>query len=67
MASERQAAHLGTTIAGFPNLFMLVGPNTGLGHNSIVLMIEAQVGYLVDLLKQMSDAGIGEIEPTQDS
>ena len=36
-------AYLGTTVAGFPNLFFLVGPNTGLGHNSIVFMIESQM------------------------
>ena len=36
-------AHLGTLVAGFPNLFLLYGPNTNLGHTSIVLMLEAQV------------------------
>ena len=35
-------AHRGTTVAGFPNFFMLLGPNTGLGHTSVVFMIEAQ-------------------------
>ena len=45
------AAHLGITVAGFPNLFMLVGPNTGLGHNSIVFMIECQVHYIVAALQ----------------
>ena len=40
-------AYLGTTVAGFPNLFLLVGPNTGLGHNSIVFMIESQLHYLM--------------------
>src|SRR5262249_37471485 len=34
-------AHLGTTVAGFPNLFLLLGPNSGLGHTSVVLMIES--------------------------
>ena len=34
-------AYLGTTITGFPNLFMVVGPNTGLGHNSMIFMIES--------------------------
>ena len=53
----------GLTVAGFPNLFMLVGPNTGLGHTSIVFMIEAQVQYLVDALRQMDARGIGAIEP----
>lgn len=42
--------HLGITVAGFPNLFMLVGPHTGLGHNSIIFMIECQVNYIVDAL-----------------
>ena len=39
-------AHLGMAVSGFPNLFMLLGPNTGLGHNSVLLMIEAQIAYL---------------------
>ena len=53
----------GTTINGFPNLFFLVGPNTGLGHNSIVLMIETQVRYIVEALGQMRRKSIGAIEP----
>src|SRR5205085_2269136 len=44
-------AHRGTTVAGFPNLFLLLGPNTALGHTSVVLMIEAQIGYLVGALQ----------------
>jgi cation diffusion facilitator CzcD-associated flavoprotein CzcO len=44
-------AYLGVTVAGFPNLFLLYGPNTNLGHNSIILMIEAQVAYMVEALK----------------
>jgi cation diffusion facilitator CzcD-associated flavoprotein CzcO len=39
-------AHLGIGVAGFPNLFMLLGPNTALGHNSVLLMIEAQIAYI---------------------
>ncbi|MEA2288230.1 MAG: hypothetical protein QOD55_227 [Solirubrobacteraceae bacterium] len=46
-------AYRGTTVAGFPNLFFLVGPNTGLGHNSIVFMIEAQLAYVMDALRTM--------------
>jgi cation diffusion facilitator CzcD-associated flavoprotein CzcO len=57
----------GMAIAGFPNLFMLVGPNTGLGHTSIVLMIEAQVGYLVDLIKKMDARGLTQAEPTREA
>src|ERR1051325_10779274 len=40
-------AHLGTTVAGFPNLFMLMGPNTGTGHTSVVYIIEAQIEHLL--------------------
>jgi cation diffusion facilitator CzcD-associated flavoprotein CzcO len=46
-------AYLGVTVCGFPNLFMLYGPNTNLGHNSILVMIEAQVGYIIDAIRQM--------------
>ena len=43
LARRARRPTCGTTVAGFPNLFLLVGPNTGLGHNSIVFMIEAQL------------------------
>jgi cation diffusion facilitator CzcD-associated flavoprotein CzcO len=56
------ATHLGITVAGFPNLFLLVGPNTGLGHNSIVFMIEAQVNYMVRALKMMRRASLATFE-----
>jgi cation diffusion facilitator CzcD-associated flavoprotein CzcO len=46
-------AYLGTTIAGFPNLFLMIGPNTGLGHNSMVFMIESQINYILDCLRTM--------------
>lgn len=44
---------LGISAAGFPNFFVLVGPNTGLGHNSMVFMIEAQVNYIMSCLKSL--------------
>jgi cation diffusion facilitator CzcD-associated flavoprotein CzcO len=44
-------AYLGNTVAGFPNLFMIVGPNTGLGHSSMVFMIESQVQYTLEAIK----------------
>ncbi|MGB7283755.1 MAG: NAD(P)/FAD-dependent oxidoreductase [Candidatus Acidiferrum sp.] len=50
---ERMSAHLGVTVSGFPNFFLLLGPNTGLGHNSVVLMIEAQVRYVMSCLQLM--------------
>jgi cation diffusion facilitator CzcD-associated flavoprotein CzcO len=43
-------AHLGISIAGFPNLFMTMGPATGLGHNSIIYMIEAQIAHILSAM-----------------
>ncbi len=51
-------AYLGTTVAGFPNLFMIVGPNTGLGHSSMVFMMESQFNYIVDACKTMAARNI---------
>ena len=53
---------MGTAVAGFPNLFMLVGPNTGLGHNSIVVMIESQVHYVLEALRTMRERGAARLE-----
>jgi len=47
------SAYLGTVCHGFPNAFMLVGPNTALGHSSMVYMIESQVAYVVKALRAM--------------
>jgi cation diffusion facilitator CzcD-associated flavoprotein CzcO len=55
-------AYFGMTVAGYPNLFLLVGPNTGLGHNSIVFMIEAQVHYVMNCLKLMRERGATAME-----
>lgn len=51
------SAHLGITVSGFPNLFLLYGPNTNLGFGSIVVMIEAQVGYVLDALRTLRRSG----------
>ncbi len=48
-------AYLGITHTGYPNFFMMYGPNTNLGHNSIVLMIEAQTHYILSCLKALED------------
>ena len=53
----------GTTVAGFPNLFFVLGPNTGLGHTSVVLMAEAQARYIRQALEHMDRAGVVAIEP----
>jgi cation diffusion facilitator CzcD-associated flavoprotein CzcO len=50
---ERMNAYYGITVSGYPNFFLLLGPNTGLGHNSIILMTEAQVRYVMSCLKVM--------------
>jgi cation diffusion facilitator CzcD-associated flavoprotein CzcO len=55
-------AYLGVTVSGFPNLFMLYGPNTNLGHNSILVMIEAQVGYIIDAIRQMDAGGARRLD-----
>ncbi len=62
---ERISAYLGVTVAGFPNFFILLGPNTGLGHNSVVLMIEAQVRYVMESLQLMRRRGskVMEVKP----
>ncbi len=61
-------AWLGVAVAGFPNLFLLGGPNTGLGHNSIIFMLEAQIGHVMRCLRRMQQAQAATIEvrePTQ--
>jgi cation diffusion facilitator CzcD-associated flavoprotein CzcO len=60
-------AYRGTTMAGFPNLFLVVGPNVGLGHNSIVFMIEAQVTYILKALAAMDAQGAGRLEVRPDA
>jgi cation diffusion facilitator CzcD-associated flavoprotein CzcO len=55
-------AYLGTTVAGFPNLFLLIGPNTGLGHSSMIFMIESQLAYILDALRLMNRRGTQAVE-----
>jgi cation diffusion facilitator CzcD-associated flavoprotein CzcO len=52
---EGAEAYLGLTVPGFPNFFMLYGPNTNLGHNSIIIMIEAQVNYALQCIRAIFD------------
>ena len=60
--AEGAHAYLGSCVPGFPNLFMIIGPNTGLGHNSMILMIEAQVQYILKARQQMRDQGLATLE-----
>ena len=55
-------AYLGASIAGFPNLFLVVGPNVGLGHSSMILMIEAQVHYILEALKLMRKENLKSVD-----
>ncbi|WP_019412938.1 NAD(P)/FAD-dependent oxidoreductase [Paenisporosarcina sp. TG20] len=57
-------AYMGTTVAGFPNLFILQGPNTGLGHTSVIIMIEAQVDHILKTFKYMKQNNLDTIEPS---
>jgi len=61
-AKPARTAFRGTTTAGFPNLFVLTGPNTGLGHTSQVFMIEAQIRYVVSALVHARRHRIDRIE-----
>lgn len=59
-------AYRGTTITGFPNSFMVLGPNLGIGHNSAFIVIEAQLDYIFDALKIMRKQGIARLEVRSD-
>ncbi|MBO2453804.1 NAD(P)/FAD-dependent oxidoreductase [Actinomadura barringtoniae] len=59
-------AHLGITVNGFPNLFLLYGPYTNLGHNSIIYMLESQIRYVMGCLDAMRRAGLESIEVRAD-
>ncbi|ETW22734.1 flavin-containing monooxygenase [Mycobacterium gastri] len=62
---EGIAAHRGITVAEMPNLFFLLGPNTGLGHNSVVFMIESQIHYVADAIAKCDKAGAQALAPTR--
>ena len=55
-------AYKGSTVPGFPNFFTLLGPNTALGHNSVLLMIEGQIRYVLSALRWMQRTGRHRIE-----
>jgi cation diffusion facilitator CzcD-associated flavoprotein CzcO len=62
-------AYKGSAVTGFPNLFFLVGPNTGLGHTSIVFIIESQIAYVASALAAMRRRGaaVAEVRPEAQS
>ena len=62
-AGENASAYLGVTVPGFPNFFVLYGPNTNLAHGgSIIFHAECQVRYILSLIRQMTDQGLSSAE-----
>lgn len=59
--------YMGMTIHRFPNLFFMLGPNTALGHNSVVFMIEQQTKYIVKMLDEMDKQGAVAAEATKEA
>jgi cation diffusion facilitator CzcD-associated flavoprotein CzcO len=62
---DRPQAYLGITVANFPNMFVLYGPNTNLGHNSITFMLERQVEYAVKALSELAAKGGAAMDVTE--
>ena len=62
---EGIAAHRGITVADVPNLFFLLGPNTGLGHNSVVFMIESQIRYITAAIAEADKHNAQALAPTR--
>lgn len=60
--SEYPRAYLGTAVPGFPNLFIVTGPNTGIGHTSALFVIEAQMRYIMNSLRALRRSGRDSIE-----
>ena len=56
-------AYMGTTHTGFPNFFTLLGPNTALGHSSVMLMVEAQIEHVLGVLALLRRRGAVAVEP----
>jgi cation diffusion facilitator CzcD-associated flavoprotein CzcO len=59
---DGMSAYLGTAVSGFPNLFLLLGPNTALGHSSMTLMSEAQINYVGDFVRKLRRQHLGSVD-----
>ncbi|MFD6464019.1 4-hydroxyacetophenone monooxygenase, partial [Streptomyces roseolus] len=62
-----QQGYKGSAIANFPNMFFLLGPNVGLGHTSMVFMIESQINYIADALATVDRLGLQTVEVRRDA
>ena len=58
--------YMGTTVAGFPNAFMLLGPNLGNGHSSATVLMEMQMAYVIDALRAMERDGLASVDVRAD-
>jgi cation diffusion facilitator CzcD-associated flavoprotein CzcO len=59
---QNAETYLGIAVHGFPNLFLLMGPNTGLGHNSMIFMIEAQARYTLQAIRALRERHLASVE-----
>jgi cation diffusion facilitator CzcD-associated flavoprotein CzcO len=60
-------AYVGVTAAGFPNLFCVGGPTSGVGHTSFLFMLESQQGYIAEIVAAMRDRGLATVEVREDA
>jgi cation diffusion facilitator CzcD-associated flavoprotein CzcO len=67
MWRKRTQTYLGITVSGFPNMFLLMGPNTGLGHNSMIFMIEAQARYAAECIRTLRDKNLRSLDVREDA
>jgi cation diffusion facilitator CzcD-associated flavoprotein CzcO len=65
--AEGVEAYMGTLVHGYPNMFQLVGPNAGLGHNSIIFMIECQADYIVSLMNMVAARDVDYVDVTAEA
>lgn len=61
--ADGASAYMGTTVHGYPNMFVLYGPNTNLGHNSIIYMVESQLNHVFGILEWLRRPGVDIVEP----
>ena len=59
-------AYLGISVPGFPNFFMMYGPNTNLGHNSIIFMIECQTRYVLECIRALRERDLAWLDVRRD-
>ena len=65
--AEFPRAYLGTAAPGFPNFFVVTGPNTGIGHTSAIFVIEAQMNYIMKSIAALKKAGKRTVEVTAEA